>query len=359
MIRPDESTYLPFLDWLKFLGMFLIVYGHAPGGGLIRFSDPFNPKQLGVICFILVMGFSLARDNRNRFRVLYNCLFEMYVVGIGFAMVISYAAWRSIDDFLLSNHMPFVLGSNVLINKFPANPTTWYIGTYLHFLLLWVFVLRGVRVRAWMIVVSAVVEVPVRALLVEHIGDWRAYMLVTNWITIFLAGMWIGQGFSLEKPPRWSVLMHCLILVGFALLWPQFIAQVSPTPRYTFPFMRLTVGGELGSLMFTSLCVTFLYLTYGYLLFQITRGLPGHPIVRFLARNTVFVFVAHLPFVFGTKRLLHQSFEPTWLRVLIGFLVFYVMLAILSEILFYRWLNLPKLRDAVAHHWEKRRIRFN
>ena len=70
--------------------MFLIVYGHVVG-------DPFNPfnqitqpaytKQLGVAFFVFITGWSLANDNRNGLRVVFNRLFAIYFYGILFALL--------------------------------------------------------------------------------------------------------------------------------------------------------------------------------------------------------------------------------------------------------------------------------
>ena len=85
-IRDD---YLPFIDWMKFLGMLVIVYGHSPGGWLWRPTDPFNIKQLGVVCFVFATGVSLSREHRTKARVLFNRLFDMYAIGIGYAILLS------------------------------------------------------------------------------------------------------------------------------------------------------------------------------------------------------------------------------------------------------------------------------
>ena len=89
----------------------------------------------------------------------------------------------------LSNFLPLLGGVNVMLDHFPANPTTWYLGTYLHLLLLWAVWLRRIRIRAWMVAAAVAIEIPVRAALIAIAGPFVAYMLLTNWIGVFLFGI--------------------------------------------------------------------------------------------------------------------------------------------------------------------------
>ena len=43
-----------FIDWLKAVGMFIIVFGHVVGEPFNQFTVPVYPKQLGVTLFIFV-----------------------------------------------------------------------------------------------------------------------------------------------------------------------------------------------------------------------------------------------------------------------------------------------------------------
>ena len=51
-------------------------------------TPPFNPKQLGVAFFLFVTGYSLAREQRPWSEVLPRRLFEVYLYGISFALLI-------------------------------------------------------------------------------------------------------------------------------------------------------------------------------------------------------------------------------------------------------------------------------
>ncbi len=51
---------LPFIDWLKCLGMLMIVYGHASAGTDLFATDPVHSKQLGVAFFVFATAVGLA-----------------------------------------------------------------------------------------------------------------------------------------------------------------------------------------------------------------------------------------------------------------------------------------------------------
>ena len=180
-----KATREPFIDWMKAIGMLVIVLGHTGGYALVpSHITPFNPKQLGVVFFFLVMGYTLAREQRPRTPSVYNRFFEVFLFGFAFAILLSLiGVMRYVANapgtelpfsgrgLQLSNFLPFVFGLNVFFNNFPANPSTWYIGTYLHVLLLWAFLLRPLRVRWPLLVVSFGFEIVIRAVLMNRLGD--------------------------------------------------------------------------------------------------------------------------------------------------------------------------------------------
>src|SRR4030095_13299040 len=101
--------------------------------------------------------------SRDRFYVIYKRLFLVFLLGLGFAVVMSAVVFMTQRRLNASNYLPFFLGINVLLDSFPANPTTWYIGTYIHVVLLWALVLHKVRFRLWMVGIVALGEIILRA----------------------------------------------------------------------------------------------------------------------------------------------------------------------------------------------------
>src|SRR4029450_2808150 len=141
-------------DWLKAVGIALIVQGHVAAATVGWATPPVYPKQLGVALFVCAMGYSLGLERRDGWRVVYNRAFEMMLFGLMCALAMSVAGVLLFSDFVESHYLPLALGSNVFLDAFPANPTTWYIGTYLHLLGLWALVLRHVRITAALLALS-------------------------------------------------------------------------------------------------------------------------------------------------------------------------------------------------------------
>jgi fucose 4-O-acetylase-like acetyltransferase len=118
-----------FIDWLKAIGMSLIVFGHYFGEPFDQFTQPVYPKQLGVAFFVFLMGWGLASETRPKWQVVYNRLFPMYFWGVAIALFISIIFMLTKGHSAITNYLPFFAGINVFSNFFPSNPTTWYIGT--------------------------------------------------------------------------------------------------------------------------------------------------------------------------------------------------------------------------------------
>src|SRR5688572_1729008 len=127
---------------------------------------PVYQKQLGVAFFVFAMGFTLARERRQPWRVVYNRVFEVWTMGLLFAFVMSAIGLMFWGDANESNYLPLSGVTTFYMNDFPANPTTWYIGTYIHLLLLWALVLRRVRITAAGLFALAAAEIAFRAALI-------------------------------------------------------------------------------------------------------------------------------------------------------------------------------------------------
>jgi peptidoglycan/LPS O-acetylase OafA/YrhL len=340
---------LPFIDWMKCLGMALIVLGHVGASWVHALTPPFNPKQLGVAFFLFATGYSLARERRPWSEVLPRRLFEVYLYGISFALLMSAIDWVRISNLDESNYLPFLFGINIALNDFPANPTTWYIGTYIHVLVIWALVLRSLRPRPWMLIPVVLAEILIRGYLMEAVGLFAAYMLVTNWATVFLLGLICGHR-APEEPPRATHLVLPLVVVGLLVAaWPR-IARPLLDPVPSFPFRRFTTGSILVDLGVTSAAVTLLYTAYTWSIYRITSRLRDWAPVRFFARNTLFIFIAHMPVYFALQPPLASRVgrNPA---VVILFLVCFVGLALVSEAI-HRVLRPSILRDRVlASGW--------
>ena len=337
--------YLPFIDWMKCAGIFLIVCGHVAAHPINGLTPPIYPKQIGVALFLFAMGFSLARETRAPWKTVFNRLFEIYLFGVAVALLVSAVGALTSSGLQLSNYLPFAGGVNVAFNNFPANPTTWYMGTYFHLLILWAVLVKDVRVRPWMIVVSAAVEIVVRAALSATAGLYVGYMTVPNWATSFLLGTYYGQRERLPSPEK-GLLPWAAALVGLAATWPFLVDRF--VVERSFPHMRLSLGTPLDPL-FTSACVTFLYVGHAFLVFQVASRLPELGWVKFFARNTLIVFLAHMPVFYAIEEPLRSAIGPSAPRLLLQLLICFVGLALVSEAVL-RVVRPKELREHAA--WE-------
>jgi hypothetical protein len=153
-------------------------------------------------------------------------------------------------------------------------------------------------------------------------------MLLFNWTAVFLLGMWYGRAHSAASRTPGTLIATLTLLVGLAVLWPLLANRI---PANTdFPFRLLHVGGGWADFATTSATISFVYLAYTWCVFQVTRRLPDARLVAFFARNTLLVFLAHMPIY---AWMLRQPFWPRnyATRIAIQFFICFVLLAIASE----------------------------
>jgi fucose 4-O-acetylase-like acetyltransferase len=322
-----RADYVPSIDWLKAIGITLIVFGHVAHGAIAGLVPPIYPKQFGVAMFLYATAYGLARERRESWRAIANRLFEMFLFGLAVAGVLSGIGFALDGDIRESNYLPFIGGINVALDYFPANPTTWFIGMYLQILLLWAVVLRQIRVSASLIALVAVCEIVIRALLMEWAGNYVAYMNVTNWLTVFLLGAWGGQQrkVPMVDGPWWRAGVPLALLVT---VWSSTIGRVVALD--SFPFMRLGEPDVIGTLV-TSLAVTFLYVTVTLMTLATVSSFTAPAVVRYVARNTVIVFIGHMPIYFALQPVLKAAIPNYWAVVLIQMVPCYFALLWLSE----------------------------
>lgn len=330
------SSRLGFIDWLKCIGMLLIVLGHTSAQNLFDPTPPVNFKQLGVAFFVFVMGVSLARELRGVGQVLWNRLFDVYFIGGCVAVLLSLITWFVRRDLNESNYLPLALGINVVFNYFPANPTTWYIGTYLHLLLFWAIALRHLRVCLWMIIGCVLLEIPIRAVLLYVARDFVAYMALANWTSLLLFGLYVGQQNDItsnEKKGRYfSLLLEVGALMTMLLLWRPLVETFGIWDG--FPFDRIAPGSqEVVSLLGTSTAVSMLYLTYTWLSYRVCLHLPESGVVTFFATNSLLTFIIHMPMVYLLTPLIYPRVPSGTLRVCLDIGLFFVLPGIVSGIL--------------------------
>jgi hypothetical protein len=313
---------------MKALGMGVIVYGHVAHATTVPLTPPIYLKQFGVAFFLFASGFTLARERRNAAETVFNRLFQVYLFGLALALLLTIVNGLGGGHGAPSNYLPFAAGLNVIVDNFPANPTTWYLGTYLHFMLLWAVALRRIRVRTWMVLAALAVEIPIRALLIASAGRFVAYMLFTNWAAVFLLGM--ARGADADDEVRSSPIGYAAALAGGLAVWGVAMRWLPFQP--TFPFMSLAGWPPAAGLVFVSASVSLLYVGTTALVFEATRRLETTPApVAFIARNSLIIFLAHMPVYYVLTPVLAAWTTSYWTRVAIQLLVCLPGLALLSE----------------------------
>lgn len=295
-----------FIDWMKTIGMFLIVTGHVIGGPFAAFnqiSQPAYTKQLGVAFFVFIAGWGLANVTKPSLFTVYKRLYAIFAYGILFAIFFSAYYYLTKGELQLSNYSPFVFGANVLFNNFPANPTTWYIGTYFHIVLFWFVFLRKLTVSPMVLIGAFLTENIIRIALLAMELNFVAYMLFPNWLTVFMLGQYLHN--TKDNPSPKVALMFAFAWGIVAVTW----SNIMPVFSIGEGFPQRQVGNGNGlNLIIQSLLISIVYLLSTWLFFELTRRLPSSRVVQFLSRNTIIVFIIHIPIIF--------DFHSTWYRIL-------------------------------------------
>ena len=321
-----------FLDWLKAIGITFVVYGHVAHATTVPLTPPVYLKQFGVICFLFATTFTLARDTRGTAAAVFVRLFPIFLFGLATAATLTAIGMVTGARLVLSNYLPFTFGANVLFDHFPANPSTWYLGTYIHLILLWALCRNHLRVRLWMVFAAAFVEIPVRAALLMFAGPYVAYMLLSNWIAVCLFGLWCGRtlhaGPSARSRVRGYGTAAGVLLLVITIMWhPLAFAPA-------FPFMTIHEWAPLPSALAVSAMASLLYLFGACALFEGTTRLgPAPRMVTFLARNSLLIFLLHMPIYFALRPWLISLGLSYEARALVQFIVCLPVLGVLSEII--------------------------
>lgn len=330
--------------WMKGVGMTLIVYGHVAHASTVPWTPPIYPKQLGVALFLFATGFTLAREHRRAAEVVFMRLFPVYLFGLAAAAAITIVGWATQSGLALSNYGPFAGGLHVLFDNFPANPTTWYLGTYVHMLALWALWLRRREIGRATIAMAVALEIPIRAVLILLAGPFIAYMLASNWLSVFVLGLALGARPDTE--PRGSAALRAAALIAGVAIWAVIVGSFGFTPN--FPFMTIDRWPAPAATAMVSLATSMLYLGVTRLAFEAARRADAPAAVRFIARNSLIIVLGHMPLFLALNPVLAAVGFGYWLRVGVHLLLCLPGLALLSELI--TVLVGPKRLAATTYH---------
>lgn len=339
---------------MKAIGMTLIVIGHVFGSTEILFnsvSAPVYSKQLGVAFFVFIAGWGLARTQTERALCAFRRLFPILFYGGCCALLMSGLTWIEKQDLAESNYLPLFFGVNVFFNFFPANPTTWYIGMYVHLVLFW-WLLMPQKPQRLFLITLLFLELITRAVLVEYNRSFTAYMMLTNWFSVFLLGYLcrdladrrseIGPIKGVPIP----VFLGTLALLWLAALLAWRFVSLRLAFDNSMPFRLME--SSLSSL-WVSLLVSVVYLANTALTFGLFRFLKAPLLVRLISRNTLLIFILHMPLIYAVAEDVRNAFvDPFAARVVLVFLVLFGLTAV-SELIT-RLLPVAKIQVQIEKH---------
>ncbi|MBK5940370.1 acyltransferase family protein [Halochromatium roseum] len=337
-----NAKHQDFIDLMKVLGMLLIVAGHIigdPQNAYNLIAQPAFTKQIGVAFFVFITGWGLANNQRPAVRAVFNRIFPFYFWGIFFALLLSLINLYIKGDANLSNYIPFFFGANVFLNYFPANPTTWYIGAYLHILLFWFLFLKGRRVGLSLILAAFIVESCVRSLLIYLDQNFVAYMILPNWITVFMLGMYLHNKQQSRSLP---------IAFGLLFLWAVFLGTWAALSNLipmggSFPFQTIKIDSPL-AVPIESVMISIIYIVNTYFFFEIARRLRGHRIISYFARATLIMVIVHMPIIYSIHDRFYTYFDNRQIAQIILIGLVYVASAVIANVL-QKFIDITALRE--------------
>lgn len=189
-------------------------------------------------------------------------------------------------------------------------------------------------------------EICLRSLLLVSGKSFVAYMLLPNWGTIFLLGFLLAKIKDVSTPSG----LYPYIGLWFTVfaLWAAATNNIGFDASFPFRNMLNPFYSLAFSSFAQSIFITFVYCMHTILFFAIARRLPRLTLISFFSRNTLIIFIAHMPVIYGTSSFIYSLFEPVWLKKIILILLLYVGLAIVSEIIS-KVLDVKKLREKTWH----------
>lgn len=280
----------PFIAWMKAIGMMLIVYGHVGAWLPLVTLPPILTKQLGVAFFVFISAMTLATDRRPASVIVVRRLFEILVFAAIVAAVVSVVGMLTDGNPQESNYLPFFFGVNVFFDFFPANPTTWYVGTYMHLVAL-ALVLRRWRPTWPQVALLAAGEIALRGVLLWYGFVFIPYQLLTNWVIVYCLGRMWADGDARVR--HWTTAVLVVAAATAASL------SLPPVTRY-LPFY-LPPSNELSYQLVISAAVTFLYAGTTLAMAQLGSAFATRTpaAIRVVADHTPMIFIAHMPIYYA------------------------------------------------------------
>jgi hypothetical protein len=195
-------------------------------------------------------------------------------------------------------------------------------------LLFWYFFLQGKTITKRHLVLAFIVENVVRSIVMAWGQDFMAYMLLPNWLTVFLLGMYLHD--KKQEPTTPFVFILIIAWVG-VFIFSTSVANVIGFDG-EFPFRHMTSDFSL-SIPFESLLISATYIIHTLLFFEIARRLPIHSVISFFSRATLITVIIHMPIIFETSNYFYKLFDSDDVARIVFIFVVFIGTAVISEII--------------------------
>jgi hypothetical protein len=157
-------------------------------------------------------------------------------------------------------------------------------------------------------------------------NSFIAYMLLPNWLTIFMVGSYLHK----KKDTYWQPKTIYLIIIWLTALG-LWVSPLNNLPwDKSFPF-RALLSNEIWAIPFRSLLISIVYLGNTFIFFEIFRRLPKLNIVAFFARNSLITFIIHMPLIYAFSGDIYSLFDSFWAQRLSIIIILFVGIALISE----------------------------
>ena len=183
---------------------------------------------------------------------------------------------------------------------------------------------------------------------------WASCTSVAS-ITLVTFRTWVSLNPLFACVPFWSLdTLNALLALWASLTNWALWAYVTNAVGFdtSFPFRKLSEGFVYPALT-QSLLVSFVYCLNTILFFAIARRLPPLRMVSFFSRNTLIIFLAHMPLIYGLAPWFYSFFETTFVKKAVLICTLYVGLALISEAI-NKILNIKALNARVWHEIESK-----
>ncbi|MFT6895770.1 MAG: hypothetical protein ACJA13_000167 [Paraglaciecola sp.] len=141
----------------------------------------------------------------------------------------------------------------------------------------------------------------------------------------------IYRGYKKDSADSSGLLPILAGWLAFTTLWVLLLNSLEVTGR--FPFREVQLASGLTNSLITSGAISVVYVIHTVFFVAVFSKIKAGNLVRFFSRNTIIVFIGHMPFYFVLEPIVRQVFASGWPKRLCIVIIMFVGLSLLSEFL--------------------------